>query len=225
MNKAPGVTFVEFKPKWLAQSPSAPEYSKRCRTCAKRAYSNAQRARSGEPPKEGFCPLDLVSDDEKLISRAMKFIVNYRTQLSPDAHQKLNQLCKWAKHSHLLKRLRALQYLLDPKGVLVADPQDKKFLTAMTLRDCSLYLHVPDDVTQPVTAKLGDLDLKRPSKAEYWKSIEAPLLAEGWYEGLEKEEDKQPLDCNLFPEYWTPRDQRVNLKPQKWSYPTPVINV
>lgn len=151
----------------------------------------------------------------------MKIIVNSKPQLSTDGYKMINRLCQWAKHSPLLKRLRALQHLLDLKGVFGADPCDKKFLTAMTLRDCSLYLHVPDDVTQPVTAKLGDLDLKTPGKAEYWKSIEAPLLAEGWYGGVEKEVDKQPLDCNLFPEYWTPHDQRASLKPKQWSYQLP----
>jgi inositol-pentakisphosphate 2-kinase len=39
---------VQFKPKWLAQSPSAPENARRCRTCALRARSNSERVLLGK---------------------------------------------------------------------------------------------------------------------------------------------------------------------------------
>ena len=35
-----------------------------------------------------------------------------------------------------------------------------------------------------VEARLGDLDLKSPAKAEYWKNLEARLINEGWYTNL-----------------------------------------
>lgn len=93
----------------------------------------------------------------------------------------------------------------------------------MTLRDCSLYLQVPEHLPACIIAKIGDLDLKRPEKAEYWKDVERPLLQEGWYMGTENEEDKQPLDCNLFPEYWTPSHLKAALQSKRWS--DPVVDV
>ena len=51
----------DFKPKWLTQSPFAPESAKRCRNCAmqaKRGISSGFRA---------WCPLALTSDDEELL--------------------------------------------------------------------------------------------------------------------------------------------------------------
>jgi len=44
-------------------------------------------------------------------------------------------------------------------------------------------------------------------------------LEEGWYLGTEREADKQRLDCNLFPEYWTPRHLKAALRPKRWSDP------
>jgi inositol-pentakisphosphate 2-kinase len=128
-------------------------------------------------------------------------------------------MIKWLRYSPLVSKLASLQAILDTKGVFAADPTDKNFLTAMTLRDCSLYMQVPQDLSAPVVAKIGDLDLKRPEKAEYWKDVERPLLEEGWYAGTEKEEDRQPLDCNLFPEFWTPPHLKTTLRPKRSSDP------
>ncbi|KAL8669903.1 MAG: hypothetical protein Q9224_007708, partial [Gallowayella concinna] len=63
---------IEFKPKWLAQSPTAPAGSKRCRTCALRAMrdnvkhdsNTPQQPNAGKEPRADFlCPLTLVSDN------------------------------------------------------------------------------------------------------------------------------------------------------------------
>ena len=81
----------------------------------------------------------------------------------------------------------------------------------MTLRDCTLYLRVPDDDTEEIESRIGDLDLKSPNKAAYWKSVEQPLIDEGWYMGLEPQEDWQPLTCHLSIERWGPsKGQRGN---------------
>lgn len=214
------IELLELKPKWLTQSGSAPEFSKRCRTCAKRARTNAERVRTGEPLLHRFCPLDLISKDDTALYRAARAILGINDPISTSSHKRLCRLSQWARTSPLLSRLATLQSTLDPIGVFTADPTDDRFLTAMTLRDCSLYLQVPQhDSSAPIIAKIGDLDLKRPEKAEYWKDVERPLLEEGWYLGTEKESDKQPLDCNLFPEYWTPRHLKAALRPKKWSDP------
>lgn len=214
------IELLEFKPKWLTQSRSAPEFSKRCRTCAKRARTNAERIKAGEPILHRFCPLDLVSKDNTASYRAARAILAINDPISPNGYKRLYRMSHWARTSSLLACLTSLQSSLDQVGVFVADPTDSQFLAAMTLRDCSLYLQVPEhDLSAPIIAKIGDLDLKRPEKGEYWKDVERPLLEEGWYLGSEKEEDRQPLDCNLFPEYWTPRHLKAALRPKRWSDP------
>jgi inositol-pentakisphosphate 2-kinase len=218
--KARDIKLLEFKPKWLTQSRSAPEFSKRCRTCAKRARTNAERIKVGEPLLHRFCPLDLVSKDDAALYRAARAILGLSHPISPIGFKRLYRMSRWARKSLLLPRLANLQSSLDPVGVFAADPMDKGFLTAMTLRDCSLYLQVPEhDLSAPIIAKIGDLDLKRPEKADYWKDVERPLLEEGWYLGTEREEHQQPFDCNLFPEYWTPKHLKAALRPKRWSDP------
>jgi len=224
--KAKDIGLVELKPKWLTQSPSAPEFSKRCRTCAKRARINAERIRTGEPLFHRFCPLDLVSKDDTAVYRAARAILGLNDPISPIGFKCLYRMSQWARNSPLLSRLASLQTSLDPVGVFAADPTDRKFLTAMTLRDCSLFLQVPEyDFSAPIIAKIGDLDLKRPEKAEYWRDVERPLLEEGWFLGTERDEDRQPLDCNLFPEYWTPRHLKAALRPKRWSDPVTEVVV
>jgi inositol-pentakisphosphate 2-kinase len=218
------IDLIEFKPKWLTQSPAAPEYSKRCRTCAKRARYNAINAeriyRGKVAPMEFFCPLNLVSKDDTALYRGARAILNINDPISPKGYRRLHRMSQWLRTSPLLSRLASLQASLDPLGVFAADTTDKDFLTAMTLRDCSIYLHErQDDLSAPLVAKMGDLDLKRPEKAEYWKDVERPLLEEGWYTGTEREEDRQPLDCNLFPEFWTPPHLKATLRPKRWSDP------
>ncbi len=50
---------VDFKPKWLIQSPSAPADAKRCRTCALREMRRAEKGGT-EGDEADFCPLDLL---------------------------------------------------------------------------------------------------------------------------------------------------------------------
>ncbi|KAF3312129.1 Inositol-pentakisphosphate 2-kinase [Orbilia oligospora] len=79
---------VEFKPKYLVQSPDAPKDWKLCRTCAFRsmrsrsmsgisttsATSEGEEGRHFIPPD--YCPLDLVSTDPDRVTRAVEAIVN-----------------------------------------------------------------------------------------------------------------------------------------------------
>lgn len=84
---------VEFKPKWLAQSPNAPKEWMLCRTCAVRAMShgkpndlpkeNVMRDVGSEDEEEDeddelpeYCPLDLASGNRKRIEAAVFAIVN-----------------------------------------------------------------------------------------------------------------------------------------------------
>jgi inositol-pentakisphosphate 2-kinase len=64
-----------------------------------------------------------------------------------------------------------------------------------------VFVRFPADATDDhlIEARIGDLDLKSPSKAQYWKDTENALINEGWYTGTENAEDRQPLTCQLSP--------------------------
>jgi inositol-pentakisphosphate 2-kinase len=188
----------EFKPKWLCQSPTAPEDSVRCRQCARVACMNAERTRTGEQLKSHFCPLYLVSDEDRDLEYAARQLAVYNISSE--------RIFKFLKTTPLLRTLRDLQDRLDKVGILEGDVADDKFLAAMTLRDCSVFVRFADDYNGEedggvVDARLGDMDLKNPKKREYWRSIEEQLISEGWYQGTEREEDMQAPMCWL--EYTT----------------------
>ncbi|RDW65540.1 hypothetical protein BP5796_10232 [Coleophoma crateriformis] len=186
----------EFKPKWLLQSPSAPRDSVRCRTCATTAQRDAARQRAGEPVKSSpFCPLDLTSRDPAVLVRVAVQIL----EAGPNS-QTAKQFAKWLQECNLMHHLRHMQESMDRKGVFEADPKDKNFLVAMTLRDCSIFMCVPDDENASIEARMGDLDLKSPDKIKYWRETEQALIDGGWYTGTEVAQDRQPnIVCALSP--------------------------
>lgn len=183
---------MEFKPKWLTQSLSAPVNSKRCRQCAHVARVNARRSRTGDQLSALFCPLDLVSGSLVDIRHVSSQLLGHKKNLAL-----IERLAAWLETDTLLKQLRSYQKELDQKGVLVADVDDEKFLTAMTLRDCTLFIKFRPDDSGGIEARLGDLDLKSRAKQEYWRRSELELIEEGWYEGKEIAEDQQPMVCQL----------------------------
>jgi len=188
-------TVIEFKPKWLLQSPSAPKDSKRCRQCARSSRENAKRSRSGEELLTYFCPLDLSSKDNNAQINVSRFLLS---PTKPSAYT-LQRMVHWLKTNTLLQRLRNYQNIFDHVGPLNADVEDKDFLRAMTLRDCSLYLRIPSEKDTQIEARIGDLDLKSKEKKQYWHDTEKQLIDEGWYQGLEDPKCRQPLTCNLSP--------------------------
>ena len=169
--------FFEFKPKWLAQSPSAPPESKRCRTCALRAMKKGTRP--------SFCPLDLLEKDgiNIAVCRIMGLDPRRRKEYSEPEKEMLGRIRDFLLKDPLLRRLRQLQINKDPNGVLKANVISPDFLAAMTLRDCTLYLKVGQT---SIDARLGDLDLKTgEGKAEYWRSLERQLIEGRWYTAIE----------------------------------------
>ncbi len=138
-----GDVLIEFKPKWLAQSPSAPAGARRCRTCALRAQRNAGRRAEGQEELVSFCPLDLVSREPARIALAAEIILDGVKNLSGRRRDEVfPRFCDFLLNHDLLHRLRRLQLELDPLGVFAADVSSQSFLTATTLRDCSLYVRV-----------------------------------------------------------------------------------
>ncbi|TVY32354.1 Inositol-pentakisphosphate 2-kinase, partial [Lachnellula occidentalis] len=188
--RADGEEVHEFKPKWLLQSPSAPKDAVRCRQCARSAQLNVKRRANGKPYKQYLCPLDAVSDDPRGIAQAATLMGT-----SVDNRRRIK---RWLEQSPLLKRLRQLQADLDPIGVVTHDPANENSCIAMTLRDCTLFLRLPPTSAgdAPIEARLGDLDVKSPDKAPYWKQTELELINDGFYHGR----DGLPLDCALSPD-------------------------
>ncbi|KAI4205593.1 MAG: hypothetical protein LQ350_000372 [Teloschistes chrysophthalmus] len=182
---------TEFKPKWLAQSPSAPPDAKRCRTCALRAMRHAEEGMTPESRRasKDFCPLTLVDDDRVVLSPSLGPILGKCRGAPIDIADFELQVLPYFHKLPLLKLLRDLQIEKDPKGIFETDPSGLDFMTAMALRDCTFFLKIPnqDNSKACIEARLGDLDLKTPdgNKAQYWKDIEQQLINEGWYTGTE----------------------------------------
>ncbi|KAI9823041.1 MAG: Inositol-pentakisphosphate 2-kinase [Thelocarpon impressellum] len=190
---------VDFKPKWLAQSASAPANAKRCRTCALRARRNAVRRTKGAPAETSFCPLDLVSRNASHILRAVRLILeeSHGSQ-HHDQGALERRLTSYLLGHPVLRRLRELQLELDARGVLGGDPTSQDFLLATTLRDCTMLVRVPSTEEGKLVARLADLDLKAPvlSKIEHWRDVERGLIDGGWYTAEEKE-PRFDVKCSL----------------------------
>ena len=188
----------ELKPKWLAQSPNASLRSRRCRTCALREYRNSVGLSKGD--QGGFCPLDLVSEDREAVCRGLRLplsgVVKSTELPADDAYMVGDQLTDSLVFQRLLRSLRDAQVRLDPRGILClpeGDVPSMEFLTATTLRDCTLFIRVRkerwSDEAFSVETRLGDLDLKEPEigKIRHWRETERSLVEGGWYAGRSEE--------------------------------------
>lgn len=141
-NRDAGEVLVEFKPKWLAQSPSAPPGSTRCRTCALRSMRAARRRGGVDDLGMSFCPLDLVSGERIKVERAVTAICSSLQDSQLYKRDLGNRLADFLCENSLLRRLKQLQLELDKVGILEADVASRDFLTAMTLRDCTMFIKV-----------------------------------------------------------------------------------
>ncbi|KAK6524310.1 Inositol-pentakisphosphate 2-kinase, variant 2 [Orbilia ellipsospora] len=178
-----GEFLIEFKAKWLTQSPNAPADWRRCRTCALRLKKHSEALRKGKTVEwRGLCPFDLVSQDQKRNANAVKRILKHPRN---EDENLVTRVTKALINGPQLSILRELQASLDPNGILKADHTSKEFLTAMTLRDCTFFVKVsPTDIQ----ARLGDFDVKSGDggKSDYWVKLETELIEDGWYSGTEK---------------------------------------
>ncbi|ROV88260.1 hypothetical protein VSDG_09027 [Cytospora chrysosperma] len=165
----------EIKPKWLHQSPRAPEGAEQCRNCAR----EVQRQVKDKTRNPIFCPLNLVKvadfpEDQDVAG-------DIRRSLGLGEAESDN-LQAWLRGSSLLRRLRAAQWDNDHEPV-VADAE--RYSLAMTLRDCSLFLRIPrgpGSGPDGVVAKLADMDMKNfEIKKDYWEKRENDLHERGLY--------------------------------------------
>lgn len=171
-------TVMEFKPKWLAQSPSAPAASKRCRTCALRAM---RRNASDHAGPDAFCPLDLTTESRHTLQNIL--FRNLRMAWKParsdhETKAMSKAAAKYLMESQIFAKVKQLQQSMDPNGILEGRVDDD-FQMAMTLRDCTLFLRLDNNLN--VEARLGDIDLKPESKKVHWRVTEERLRDEKWY--------------------------------------------
>src|SRR5439155_9168440 len=109
------------------------------RTCALRAMRNSERRRKGQKEEVGFCPLDLWSQNQEQVLRALRVILE-RAKIPESSQSKLTQrVLQWVKENDVLGRLAELQQNLDAVGVFETDLMSKAFLTVTTLRDCTVF--------------------------------------------------------------------------------------
>ena len=124
----------DFKPKWLTQSPSAPEGSKRCRTCAMQAKHKKVN------DFHAFCPLALISNDGGLFkTHLLGALIKMRG--SPiSMFDQMSHAIPFFQRSPMLHRLKELQRANDNEGPLSAELSSEKYRLAMTLRDCTMFM-------------------------------------------------------------------------------------
>lgn len=202
-------TLHEIKPKWLHQSPRAPQGAEQCRNCAREVQRNLKNSTRNPV----FCPLNLVKATDFPRNQNVAGDIRDALGLSPAQSDNLQA---WLRGSTLLRRLRAKQWDLDHAGEKVVpaaatsaeegssasasgpsssaaedngddddDDNIAKYCLAMTLRDCSLFLRIPrrpGASADDVVAKLADLDKKNyGSKHEYWEGMEDGLHKKDLY--------------------------------------------
>lgn len=178
---------VEFKPKWLAQSPSAPSNALRCRQCAIELQRLLTKS-PGKParPENKPCPLALMQPDapEPVGS---PFRIAPQLKGLPDEAYYEDVLREIIRHP-LLQTLREQQQRHDLEGPLSAEADDYAFGVAMTIRDCTCFVQIPRSRPQgkgdeePLTLRLADLDWKdADTKLHSWQSTERRLVEGGYY--------------------------------------------
>ncbi|KAH9887519.1 inositol-pentakisphosphate 2-kinase-domain-containing protein [Xylariomycetidae sp. FL2044] len=182
MSPSPDYLGLEFKPKWLAQSPLAPADATRCRTCAREAYRNSKDLAKGKKKTVSapICPLGFMHRDPAVVRSTID-------RLAPTwSGRDRERLGAALRSSGLLERLRALQVEGDPDRALFDAPGHPPFGLAMTLRDCSCFVRVPRDGRSEVVIKLADVDKKNwREKQTYWQDSHHNLVRNGWYTGQE----------------------------------------
>ncbi|KIV83662.1 hypothetical protein PV11_05666 [Exophiala sideris] len=181
----PGLDWlIEFKPKWLVQSPSAPRDARNCRTCALNAMRRRTRRHQGRSDS-GFCPLDLLESGD-ILENALARIWPIEEGLQAFAATFIKRI------QPALSHLRALQQTHGSVGLQdFENPAGKDFGLAMALRDCSVFLAMRRQEEAGgidlVNVKLADLDLKtgEGGKFQKWAGTEQDLLDGGWYHRVE----------------------------------------
>jgi inositol-pentakisphosphate 2-kinase len=158
------------------------------------------------PPGVLLCSEYSSLPEEVLQMLARTFVDQGSSRTSP---QQQRRFAEWLRTNHLLRRLHDFQITLDRQGPLATDPLNPDFTLAMTLRDCSCFLRIPEDAERPVEAKLGDLDKKNSeAKVQSWQAIEIQLAVNGYYQRVKV--PRQRTRCLYEWEEWASTTSRYS---------------
>ncbi|KAL7817078.1 inositol-pentakisphosphate 2-kinase domain-containing protein [Trichoderma gracile] len=175
-----GSILIEFKPKWLLQSPSAPKSAIRCRQCALelRNYLKAPSAKAPRPERRP-CPIAIANPDcPPQVSSPFR-IAPQLASLQDD--KRIKTILDNIINHKALRKLRDCQKSLDDVGPL-RPPTNLDFVVAMTLRDCTCFALVPANDEEEIKLRFGDFDYKDPEKKfSHWRGTEQDLIEGGFY--------------------------------------------
>ncbi|RCI16274.1 hypothetical protein L249_2178 [Ophiocordyceps polyrhachis-furcata BCC 54312] len=169
---------IEFKPKWLCQSPSAPPAAVRCRQCAmelRNLIKNPER----DLPETKPCPLTLANPDAPSQARCPFRIAPQLAGI--DVDDNFRRALETVANHPALRQLKTQQQRHDRLGPLASEPSSA-FLVAMTLRDCTCFVQIPRHQQEPLLLRLGDFDWKDPQvKFKGWRKAEQDLIDGAFY--------------------------------------------
>ncbi|KAK0766831.1 hypothetical protein N5P37_000559 [Trichoderma harzianum] len=175
-----GSILVEFKPKWLLQSPSAPKGAIRCRQCALELRNYLKTPGSKSPrPERRPCPIALANPDCPQQVASPFRIAPQLSARQDDA--RVQAILDKIIHHKAIQKLRECQKSLDHVGPLLP-PTNLDFVVAMTLRDCTCFALVPSNDDEEIKLRFGDFDFKDPEKKfNHWRGTEQDLIEGGFY--------------------------------------------
>ncbi|KAH0525232.1 hypothetical protein TsFJ059_007625 [Trichoderma semiorbis] len=175
-----GSILIEFKPKWLLQSPSAPKGAIRCRQCALELRNYLRTPGSKSPrPERRPCPIALANPDCPQQVASPFRIAPQLSALQDDA--RVQAILDKIIHHKAIQKLRECQKSLDHVGPLLP-PTNLDFVVAMTLRDCTCFALVPSNDDEEIKLRFGDFDFKDPEKKfNHWRGTEQDLIEGGFY--------------------------------------------
>ncbi|KAL7946297.1 inositol-pentakisphosphate 2-kinase domain-containing protein [Trichoderma barbatum] len=175
-----GSILIEFKPKWLLQSPSAPKAAIRCRQCALELRNYLKTPGSKSPrPERRPCPIALANPDCPQQVASPFRIAPQLSSLHDD--KRVRAILDKIIHHKAIRKLRDCQKSLDHVGPLLP-PTSLDFVVAMTLRDCTCFALVPAGEGGEIKLRFGDFDFKDPEKKfSHWRGTEQDLIEGGFY--------------------------------------------
>lgn len=190
-------SMIEFKPKWLLQSPSAPQGSLRCRTCALREMRASDDRKQGKNEKQpsnrptAFCPFDLLASNIEVLKSVAVAV--------GAPNDKIDQFANALKNNQTIQRLRKVQELRNNVGLHHIRKHDDMSLS-MSIRDCTIFIKITESTDGPlIQSVLADMDMKKLDGEHFlkWEKTESRLISEGWYQGTEGDGQSDKHPCNL----------------------------
>ncbi|KAI5780329.1 inositol-pentakisphosphate 2-kinase-domain-containing protein [Peziza echinospora] len=112
---------VEFKTKWLLQSPGAPEDWRRCRTCALRLSKDYKKHKihvqgNGVGAPGYWCPFDLASGEHGRVRLAVRGILSHKGAVLTGWKNGAGVKGKMSALEEIILENKVVEYFLQPKG-------------------------------------------------------------------------------------------------------------